>query len=563
MKRTLLLLTFGWSFIGLSQTCFDTGTGVDGAYSATTNSTLPGGTYNFTSFTIDPGVVVSVTGTAPLEIYCQGAMNINGTLSVNGGNGTDGIVSVGAGVGGLGVAGGGNGGDGNYSTSTGQLPGNDGTNTGGTGTAGMGWSGGGGAGYATAGQASGGATGGFAGAAYGTTDLMILTSGSGGGGGSGGFSCGSGGGGAGGGIIILHAPSIYIAAGGLITANGGDGGSDGTGNCGGGGAGSGGTIWIETTALSNNGSISAIGGLGGASAIPGAPYYGVGGNGSDGRIRLDGTASGSGTTNPPVGYFGTAPGIPLTNQAFTICYAETVTVGSNTYSATGMYTDTIVTAGGCDSIVETDLTVLPFNETTQSFTICEGDVVMVGMSSYATAGTYTDVLTGVNTCDSTVVTTINVDTIDATVDNTVNVLTANSSVGTYQWLDCDNNNAPISGATNQVFSPTAIGNYAVEIIVGNCMDTSDCILVDFAGLDEYKTSFISIFPNPSNGVVHLNGLENISGFQSLEIYTATGQKVAEYTELETSYDLSKLNAGVYFMEFLLKESKETIRLIKQ
>lgn len=563
MKKITFLIALGISSLGFSQPCFDSGTGADGAYIATVNTTIAGGTYHFTSFTINPGVTVNVTGTVPLEIFCQGTMTINGTLSANGGNGSDGIISASAGIGGIGVAGGGNGGDGSYSASVGEVPGMDGFNTGGVGTLGAGWSGGGGAGYATAGQASGGAIGGFAGSAYGTADLMTVTSGSGGGGGSGGYSCGAGGGGAGGGVIIIHSNSIDINAGGIISSNGGNGGSDGGGNCGGGGAGSGGTIWIQTPILNNNGSISAIGGIGGASTVGGSPYFGTGANGAVGRVRIDGIITGNGVENPAIGFIGPLP-VPITNQTLTLCYAETVTVGSNTYSATGNYSDTLQTSAGCDSIVNTDLTILAQNETAQSFTICDGESVTVGTNIYSADGTYTDILTAANGCDSSVITTISVEVIDASFETYIDSLYAVTSNATYQWFECSGGNlTAISGATSQALSSGIYGNsYALAVSYNGCTDTSDCVQYVVEGVNENIPKLISIFPNPTNGTIHLDGIENVSGFESLEIYSASGQKVAAYTELRELYDLSNLNEGVYFLQLQLTNQTETVRFIK-
>jgi hypothetical protein len=71
-----------------------------------------------------------------------------------------------------------------------------------------------------------------------------------------------------------------------------------------------------------------------------------------------------------------------------------------------------------------------------------------------------------------------------------NTLAASMGNLVYQWVDCDNGNAPISGATNQFFTPTATGNYAVEITVEDlCGSTtsvfSDCIyVVDYTGIEE-------------------------------------------------------------------------------
>lgn len=304
MKKQILttLILASATFAAAQTSCFDFGDGSNGAYTATTNTTIAGGTYNFTTFNIDPGVTVGVTGTQPLIIRCTGAVTINGTLTARGGNGGNGVTFSTFGIGGVGVAGGGNGGNGVYIGSA--APGVAGSGPGGVGTGGGGWSGGGGAGYSAVGASSGNSAGGYGGPIYGNADISGFESGSGGGGGSGGNSCGSGGGGAGGGLIFINsAVSITIGAGGVINVNGGNGGSDGGGNCGGGGGGSGGSIIMQSPSMTNNGTLQASGGAGGASTIPGSPYYGVGGIGAPGRIRLDynGSLNGSGTITPAVG----------------------------------------------------------------------------------------------------------------------------------------------------------------------------------------------------------------------------------------------------------------------
>ena len=49
---------------------------------------------------------------------------------------------------------------------------------------------------------------------------------------------------------------------------------------------------------------------------------------------------------------------PVTDLDITICDGETFSVGSSTYDQTGIYADTLSLLGGCDSIVNTTLTVL-------------------------------------------------------------------------------------------------------------------------------------------------------------------------------------------------------------
>lgn len=65
--------------------------------------------------------------------------------------------------------------------------------------------------------------------------------------------------------------------------------------------------------------------------------------------------------------------------------------------------------------------------------------------------------------------------IDLSISESELVFTANQDSATYQWLDCDNNYAPILNDTNRTFSSTIYGNIAVEINRHGCIDTTTCI----------------------------------------------------------------------------------------
>ncbi|WP_053977173.1 LamG-like jellyroll fold domain-containing protein [Mangrovimonas xylaniphaga] len=62
--------------------------------------------------------------------------------------------------------------------------------------------------------------------------------------------------------------------------------------------------------------------------------------------------------------------------------------------------------------------------------------------------------------------------IDTTITSDDVTLTANQVDAVYQWVDVDNANAEIEGATAQDFTPSESGNYAVEITVGDCTEMS-------------------------------------------------------------------------------------------
>jgi hypothetical protein len=103
-----------------------------------------------------------------------------------------------------------------------------------------------------------------------------------------------------------------------------------------------------------------------------------------------------------------------TNQV-SICEGESITVGTNTYTTSGTYTDLLQTLNGCDSTIVTELTVNPIHTVTNPQTICAGGSYSINGNTYTTAGTYTDILQTANGCDSTVITELTVvETFDVT-----------------------------------------------------------------------------------------------------------------------------------------------------
>jgi hypothetical protein len=58
------------------------------------------------------------------------------------------------------------------------------------------------------------------------------------------------------------------------------------------------------------------------------------------------------------------------------------------------------------------------------------------------------------------------------------------SGASYQWIDCDNENTPITGATGQSFTPSMTGNYAAIVQMEDCIVMTDCHYVE-VGIVEY------------------------------------------------------------------------------
>lgn len=99
---------------------------------------------------------------------------------------------------------------------------------------------------------------------------------------------------------------------------------------------------------------------------------------------------------------------------------------------------------------------------------------------------------------------LTINSIDVSLNNTITEITANNPSGTYQWIDCDNQNMEMAGEISQTFSPSQNGNYAVVITENNCVDTSECVLINSLSVEEgLQLSETSIYPNPTNGKVRI------------------------------------------------------------
>jgi hypothetical protein len=87
-----------------------------------------------------------------------------------------------------------------------------------------------------------------------------------------------------------------------------------------------------------------------------------------------------------------------------ICSGSTYTFGSQQLSSAGLYTLSLSTHQGCDSIVQLNLMVgSPPPPTVLNEVICSPSTYTVGNQSFGSSGQYTVVLDDVSGCDSTVV----------------------------------------------------------------------------------------------------------------------------------------------------------------
>ena len=160
---------------------------------------------------------------------------------------------------------------------------------------------------------------------------------------------------------------------------------------------------------------------------------------------------------------------------------------------------------------------------------------------------YTSHLTSVSGCDSIIETMLNIHHVDNSVTaNDLTLTTGNSTAVSYQWIECSKNNTPVSEATNQQFTPTTDGDYAVIINDGTCIDTSICYSIIGIGIQDHPSNDIAIYPNPTNGLFTIEG----EYIQKIELMNIKGQSLmkVEINGDKTEIDLSAQNSGLYFIK---------------
>lgn len=195
---------------------------------------------------------------------------------------------------------------------------------------------------------------------------------------------------------------------------------------------------------------------------------------------------------------------------------------------------------------------------------CDSYTWSDGNTYTSSNSTATQTLTSVAGCDSIVTLNLTVNTMNATATAIDETITADVAGLVYQWIDCADN-SPISGETNQSFTATANGDYAVIVTDNNCSDTSSCVAINTIGLAEtLNGEGIEIYPNPTSG----NYTIEFSGIHSevaLEVTNGLGQVILAERFYQVEEIQTALNAesGVYFIRIKIDGDMSVLPLVKQ
>jgi glycerophosphoryl diester phosphodiesterase len=203
---------------------------------------------------------------------------------------------------------------------------------------------------------------------------------------------------------------------------------------------------------------------------------------------------------------------------------------------------------------------------TEDMSICSGESYTFPDGAVGTKSVvHVSELTTMDGCDSMITTYLTVIAVDASVTQNEGIITAGESGASYQWLDCDNNFEEIMGETGQSYAPLSSGNYAVEISMDGCTDTSECLHVQHLGLPLHSSSGFILYPNPNQGTFTLEFGGTGDRELILEIVSASGKRIYKDTVIRAGtlqIDISSIEKGVYILTVRSKDFLTTRKIIK-
>ncbi len=251
----------------------------------------------------------------------------------------------------------------------------------------------------------------------------------------------------------------------------------------------------------------------------------------------------------------------ISTDVISVCDSLTWMDGNTYTSSNHTATHTLTNAAGCDSVVTLNLTIT--TKGTDVISACDSLTWIDGNTYTSSNDTATYTLTNTAGCDSVVTLNLTVYNLsDSSAYTTLSgkTITATNPNATYQWLDCDHENAPLPEETNQDFTATTKGNYAVEITENSCVDTSAC--VEVVPETSCNPLEIAVYPNPTNGEVTIRTSCSVPSLQ-VKVFNSLGQFIAEQ-RLEGAFPVFQLpdNSGLYFLEVEWNKQRQVHKVVK-
>ncbi len=244
---------------------------------------------------------------------------------------------------------------------------------------------------------------------------------------------------------------------------------------------------------------------------------------------------------------------PTSTINASICSGQSYNFDGQGLTQAGQYFDTLQTTFGCDSFIVLNLVVNTFVTGSINKAICQGETFTFNGQALMQQGQYLDTLISSGGCDSIVTLTLTVNSLPQPTITQNGFDLSTQTFASYQW---QLNSSDINGAENQSYTAPANGNYTVQVTDANgCSGISAITNVTGVGINHITEIAVSIYPNPASDKLIITTTEVI---KSLEITDMVGRKVLSSDHVNELVDISSLSSARYMI--LLKTAKGIQRI---
>jgi hypothetical protein len=257
---------------------------------------------------------------------------------------------------------------------------------------------------------------------------------------------------------------------------------------------------------------------------------------------------------------------PTTTTSYSVSSTNTLGCVGNAVSTVVVNLLPVIVVPSAAICIGNSYTLAPTGAVTYTYSSGSNVVTPTSTTSYSVSGanSFGCVGSGVGT-----VTVNTLPTVTATTPNTlicngeIAYLTANSTATNVSWS---------TGQTtsNISVSPTVTSTYYVNVTDNNgCTSNAASVLVTVnacIGVQELVSDKVSVYPNPSTGVLNITLTGALAQHTSIEVYDAIGKLVLakSLTNEMNTINISNLDNGIYLFKILNNSSAVKIgKLVKQ
>ncbi len=244
-----------------------------------------------------------------------------------------------------------------------------------------------------------------------------------------------------------------------------------------------------------------------------------------------------------------------------ICHGGVYNFNGRNLTVAGNYKDTVTTLLGCDSVITLALSFSSDVPNYVSASICHGENYLFHGNSLTYSGVYSDTLVSSTGCDSVVVLDLTIlpVPIEPFILASGDILTS-SAAPAYQWFL---NDTAIIGDTTRSITAVQSGKYQVQVTGPNGCSNISSIHYQFGvGINGISANWdVKLYPNPNNGLFVIAFTDNIQ--RSVQITDALGSVVMSEDGVSGTkeFNLNNLAGGVYFTRIKQQNEIKTIRFV--